>query len=145
MRTLPNNAFSSYLCTNSIICFFINSSLLCIILFHLPHNFCILSTLQLQTVHTPLFFTQHPIILQYTYLPTSLPILHFTPPPSVLSSLPVSSCLSPPDGIIPVILSHYRSSDANGYTANPAAGSLDQCPPVLPSSVTAVPSSVVPV
>lgn len=66
--------------------FSINSSLLCIILFRLPHNLFILPTLQLQTVHTPLFFTQHPIILQYTYLPTCLPILHFTPPPSVLLS-----------------------------------------------------------
>lgn len=50
------------------------------------------------------------------------------------SCVPVCSCLPTPDGIISVILSHYRSSDANGYIENPAASSLDQCPyPLCPA------------
>lgn len=108
-------------------------SLLCLILFHLPHNCFILSTLQPQLFTHLFFFTQHPIILHYTHLPHLPPCppsfaFYATPPP------PVSFCPSSPDGTIPVILSHYRSSDANGCTANPAAGSLDRCPyPLCPA------------
>ena len=80
-------------------------------------------------------------------IPSHLPasqfciLLHLPASPS----LPYSSCFLPSDGIIPVILSHYRSSDANGGRANPAAGKPGPGPaPALPSFQTAVPCSVMP-
>lgn len=88
--------------------------------------FCLLRSFSPPVLFTPFSLCQHPIILRYTYLPTCLP--HRYPIPGSLLSLPLSAPASQPpptDGIIPVILSHYRSSDANGCTANPAAGSLD--------------------
>lgn len=114
-----------------------------------PQSLIFLSTLQLQAVRSfsaPLLYSasDNPAVRVPSHLPASqfciLP--HFPSCPS----LPVSSCHSPSDGIIPVILSHYRSSDANGCTANPAAGKAGPVPiPALPGSVTAVPCSVMPV
>lgn len=63
--------------------------------------------------------------------------------PSLSSSLAHSHWL--PDGVIPVILSHYRSSNANGCTANPAAGRPGPEPaPALSGSATAVSCSFMP-
>lgn len=91
--------------------------------------------------------SQQPTYTSYAYMQPSLCsvsyrsacIRHFTclliyPKLPGCSCVPVRSFLSSPDGIISVILSHYRSSDANGYIANPAASSLDQCPyPLFPA------------
>lgn len=84
--------------------------------------------------------------LQYT-VTLHLPAHQFCPIPNFPACpfLRLSSCHLPSDGIIPVILSHYRSSDANGCTANPAAGKPGPVPvPALPGSETAVPCSVMP-
>ncbi len=105
--------------------------------------FVFLSTLQLQTVHS--------FSLPFLDSASNNPAVHTPSQYCILPCLPacpslfVSSCNSPSDGIIPVILSHYRSSDANGYTANPAAGKPGPVPvPALPVSVTAVPCSLMP-
>lgn len=45
-----------------------------------------------------------------------------------------------PDGVIVVILSHYRSSDANGCTTNPAAGKAGPVP-ILPTQHSTVPTA----
>lgn len=52
-----------------------------------------------------------------------------------------STCPSPSDGIIHVILSIYKSSDTNGCTANPAAGKSGRMPKLgVPSKATAAPA-----
>lgn len=94
-----------------------DSSLLCIILFRLPHNllfFCPLCNF------TPFLYSasNNPAARIHSHL---LFFLHFISLSLLVPSPLVSSCHSASDGIIPVILSHYRSSDANGCTANPAA------------------------
>lgn len=51
-----------------------------------------------------------------------------------------STCPSPSDGIIHVILSIYTSSDTNGCTANPAAGESGLMPKLgVPSEAAAAP------
>lgn len=148
-----DNTFSSYMCTNSIVFLSLiqHSSLLCIILFPLPPNllfFCPLCNFRaVRSSNTPFLYSASDNPAVHTHLPTCLPPTSaFYPHFPACPSLPAGSCHSPSDGIIPVILSHYRSSDANGCTANPAAGKTGPVPvPALPGSATAVPHSAMPV
>ena len=109
-----------------------------------------LSTLQLQILFAPLFSTQHPIILQHDYrLPSHLPAsLSFAFYPYFPGS-PLSPCQLVPLALRwhnPCHIVTLQSSDANGCTANPAAGKPGPVPiPALPGYVTAATCSVMPI
>lgn len=115
---------------------FINSGFFSVL--HNPSFFCPLCNFRPLALSASSFLYSASNNPAAAHTPSHLPasqlciLPHFPACPTLL----LSSCHLPSDGIIPVILSHYRSSDANGCTANPAAGKPGRAP--IPASAPAL-------